>query len=51
MFSGLLDPDPDALVRGIDSDPALDHHAEIVRKTLISTICDFFLTFYLGKIM
>jgi hypothetical protein len=24
MFLGLLDPDPDPLVRGLDPDPALD---------------------------
>ena len=24
MFLGLLDPDPDPLVRGMDPDPALD---------------------------
>jgi hypothetical protein len=24
MFLGLLDPDPDQLVRGMDPDPALD---------------------------
>ncbi len=40
MFLGLLDPDPDPLVRGMDPDPdpALDHKANIVRKTLISTV-------------
>jgi hypothetical protein len=35
MFSGLLDPDPDPLVRGMDPGPS---EAKIVRKTLISTV-------------
>jgi hypothetical protein len=51
MFLGLLDPDPNPLVRGMDPDPdplvrgmdpdpdpAPDHKANIVRKTLISTV-------------
>ncbi len=43
VFLGLQDPVPDPLVRGMDPDPdpALDldpeHHAKIVRKTLIPT--------------
>jgi hypothetical protein len=38
VFFGL--PDPDPLVRGMDPDPdpALDHHAKIVRKSLNPTI-------------
>jgi hypothetical protein len=39
MFLAL--PDPDPLVRGMDPDP--DHHAKIVRKTLIPTILRLFL--------
>ncbi len=37
MFLGLLDPDPDPLVRGVDLDPAPDpdHQAKIGRKALI----------------
>jgi hypothetical protein len=35
MFLGLLDPDPDKLVRGMNPDP--DHQAKIERKTLIPT--------------
>ncbi len=42
MFFGLLDPDPDPLVRCMDP----DHLAKVVRKTLILLFCDFFLTFY-----
>ena len=45
LFLGLLDPDPDPLVRGMDPDPdpALDPDPsiimqKIVRKTLIPTI-------------
>ncbi len=40
MFLGLLDPDPDPLVRGMDPDldPDPYHYAKIVRKTLISTV-------------
>ncbi len=34
------DPDPDPLERGTDQ-------AKIVRKILIPTFCDFFMTFYL----
>ncbi len=34
VFLGLLDPDPDPLVRSMDPDP----EAKIVRKTLISTV-------------
>jgi hypothetical protein len=43
----VLDPDP--LVRGTDPAPALDPFIskQIVRKTLIPTFCDFFVTFYL----
>jgi hypothetical protein len=39
MFLGLLDPDPDPLVRDIDTDPAPDPsitQAKIVRKKLES---------------
>jgi hypothetical protein len=45
MFLGLLDPDPDPLVRDTDPDPAQDHQAKTVRKTLISTVCEIFITF------
>ncbi len=43
MFLGLLDPDPDQLVRGMDPDPALGsgsfyHQTKIVRKTLITAL-------------
>ncbi len=37
MFSGLLDLDPDPLVRGANP----DHQEKIVRKTLIPTDYDF----------
>ncbi len=40
-MSGLLDPDPDPLVRGTDPDPAPDPSIikqKIVRKTLIPTV-------------
>jgi hypothetical protein len=37
MFLGL--PDPDPLVKGIDSDPY--HQAKIVRKTCFVTSLDF----------
>jgi hypothetical protein len=52
MFLGLLDPDPDPLVRGMDpdTDPILDpdpdpfyHQAKIVRKTLIPTVWSLYL--------
>jgi hypothetical protein len=36
MFLGLLDPDPDPLVRGTDPDSY--HQAKIVRKTLIPIV-------------
>jgi hypothetical protein len=45
MFLGLLDPDPDPLVKYMDTDPSTNK--KIVRKTLIPTARDFFLTFYL----
>jgi hypothetical protein len=46
MFLGLLAPDPDPLVRGMDPDPDTDPNPEpdpsiikqIVRKTLINTV-------------
>jgi hypothetical protein len=39
MFLGLLDPDQDPLVRGMDPDPDPSIiSAKIVRKTLISTV-------------
>ncbi len=46
MFLGLLDPDPDPLVRGMDPDPLVRdagsgsfyHLAKKVKKTLISTV-------------
>jgi hypothetical protein len=43
MFLGL----PDPVVRGKDPDPAPDPdpQAKIERKTLIPTVCDFFMTF------
>ena len=37
MFLGLLDPDPDPLVRGMDPDPSIIMQ-KIVRKSLIPTI-------------
>jgi hypothetical protein len=40
MFLGLLDPDPDPSVRGMDPDPDLDPSItkqKKVRKTLIPT--------------
>jgi hypothetical protein len=45
MFLGLLDLDPDPLVRGTDPDLT----SKIVRKTLIPTVFDFFMTSYLRK--
>ncbi len=36
MFLG--DPDPDPVVRCTDMDPAPEHQAKIVRKTLIPTV-------------
>jgi hypothetical protein len=44
MFLGL--PDPDPLVRVMDPDPSIIK-ATIVRKTLISTVFYFFMSFYL----
>ncbi len=41
MFLGLLGPDPDPLVQGTNPDP----------DPLFLMICDFFMTFYLWKIM
>ncbi len=32
MFLGLLDPDPDLLVRGIDPDPASDPYPYITKQ-------------------
>jgi hypothetical protein len=34
MFLGLLDPDPDPLVKGMDPgmDPALDPHPSIIKQ-------------------
>jgi hypothetical protein len=46
MFLGLLDPDPDPLIRGTYryGSGSFYHHAKIVRKTLIPTV--FRLLFY-----
>jgi hypothetical protein len=40
MFLGLLDPDPDPLVRGMDpgGSGSFYHQANILRKTLIPTV-------------
>jgi hypothetical protein len=32
MFLGLLDPDPDPLVRGMDTDPAPDPDPSIIKQ-------------------
>ncbi len=40
------DLDPDPFVRGTDLDPSVIKQIAL-RKTLISTVCDFFMTFYL----
>jgi hypothetical protein len=48
MFLGLMDPDPDPLVRGMDPDPALDPDpgpSVIKQKPWFLLFCDFFLTF------
>jgi hypothetical protein len=45
MFLGFLDPDSDPLVRGTDLDPSIN------KEKLILLFCDFFMTFYLIKIM
>ncbi len=37
MFLGILDPDPDTLVRGMDPEPSIIKQ-KIVRKTLIPTV-------------
>ncbi len=48
---GLLDPDPDPLVRGTDPDSgSFYHQAKIVRNPWIPTFCDFFMTVYLWKL-
>jgi hypothetical protein len=53
VFLGLLDPDP--LVRCTAPEPAPDSFIKQkivpVSKTLIPTVCDFFLTFYLLKMI
>jgi hypothetical protein len=42
MFLGLLDPDPDPLVRDMDPDPSITKQ-KIVRKTpWLLLLCDFF---------
>ena len=33
MFLGLLDPDPDPLVKGMDPDPAADPDPSIIKQT------------------
>jgi hypothetical protein len=35
MYLGLHDPDPDPLVRGMDSDPALDPDPSIIMLKII----------------
>jgi len=47
MFLGLLDPDPDLLVEGMDPDPSIIKQK--YEKPLFLLFCDFFLTFYLSK--
>jgi hypothetical protein len=47
MFLGFLNPDP--LVRGTDTAPDPDPSIIskiVVRKTLILTVCDYFMTLY-----
>ncbi len=52
MFLGLLDPDPDPQVRGmdLDSDPSITKQKKW-EKPWSQLLCDFFLTFYLWKMM
>ncbi len=53
MFLGLLDLDPDPLVRGMDpnSDPDSLSSCKNSKKNFPTVCGDFFLAFYLGKIM
>jgi hypothetical protein len=46
MFLGLLDLDPDSLVRDTAPDPSVNH-AKIVRNILIPTVLLLNVTFYL----
>ncbi len=48
MFMGLLDPDPDPLVRGMDPDPSIIKQ-KIVRKTLIPTALRLLFDFLSSK--
>jgi hypothetical protein len=43
MFLGLLNPDPDPLVKGMDPDPSIIKQ-KIVRKTYLDYYC--FVTFF-----
>jgi hypothetical protein len=43
VFLGLLDPDPDPLVRGMDPDPSISKQK--IRKTLIPTVLRLLLDF------
>jgi hypothetical protein len=55
MFLGLLDPDPDPLVRGMDPDPALDPDpdpsikANLIRKPFFYCFVPSFLLFISEK--
>jgi hypothetical protein len=54
MFLGLLDQDPDPLVRGMDlgfgsGSGSFYQQAKIIRKTFIPTACDFFSLFIFKK--
>ncbi len=52
MFLGLLDPDPDSLVRGLDPDPDPSIiKQKYSRKTLISTVLCLLFDFLLLKMM
>jgi hypothetical protein len=44
MFLGLLDPDPNPIVKGMDPDPSIISK-KIGRKTLISTVLGLFFDF------
>jgi hypothetical protein len=52
VFLGLLDPDPDSLVRGLDPDPDPSIiKQKYSRKTLISTVLCLLFDFLLLKMM
>jgi hypothetical protein len=47
MFLGLLDQDPNPLVRGMDPDPSIVSKKNLTLISTVLSLCDLFFSFYL----